>query len=230
VFDDRTSYLAIIYSAAMRPWFVLLAACGGPAGTPDADAPAGDGRVHVDDGTPVRQPCTSSFGSALSGAGTYGRLDGFLVAIVPPGGGACNADSTHVHLQIRMSGAIYDVAVDVSNAMTGQDDVHSKIIDHDITVTVPWAEGWHTGLAVNYSTLGVHTADLPLVTKAALVTQITDSLATANHISVYAITYGSDGVHLVHRNGGGGSDGLIVTEPLSTPSHLRLLSFSDQVF
>src|SRR5258706_669036 len=112
----------------MRMWLVLIAACGGPAAT--SDAPATDTSVHVDDGTPTRLACTSTFGTALTASPTYGRLDGFLVAIVPPGNGsACNADSTHVHLQVRMTGAVYDVAVDVSNGQTGIDDVHSATFD-----------------------------------------------------------------------------------------------------
>jgi hypothetical protein len=48
-----------------------------------------------------------------------------------------------------------------------------------------------------------------LQTKANLVTTLMTDLATANHISVCATTYGADGTHLVHRNGGG-HDGAIV--------------------
>src|SRR5262245_28138772 len=82
--------------------------------TPDAaaaDAPGGDAAVDTEDGAPVRQPCTDSFGSALTAE--YGRLDGILVAIVRPGSGPCNADSGHVHLQVRVDSAVYDVAINV---------------------------------------------------------------------------------------------------------------------
>jgi hypothetical protein len=54
-------------------------------------------------------------------------------------------------------------------------------------------------------------------------------LANANHISIYGTGYGPDGAHLIHRNGGG-HDGLLITQPLSTPSHARLFSFSSQAF
>lgn len=210
-----------------------LAACGGGGGGtidgpgpddgPPADSPVGP----VDDGTPTRQNCTSNFGNALTTS--FGRLDGFLVAIVPPQTGACNADRQHVHLQIKMNGDIYDVAVDVT-AASGPDDVHTLTMDH-APLGAPWSEGWHTGVSLDYTQapLDVHSTDLPLKTKAEMTDELMSDLADVNHISVFAIGYGPDGVHLVHRNGGL-HDGMIVTQPLSNPAHLRLLSFSDQTF
>lgn len=211
---------------------VVLAACGNASSTTDGstDTVPSDGRIHVDDGTPTRQPCTSTFGRSLTASPTFGRLDGYLVAIVPPGGAACNADSSHVHLQVRMNGAIYDVAIDVTDSMTNVDDVHTTTRDQALPTTgLPWSEGWHTGISVDYVALGVHSTDLALQTKSQMTTTLMSDLATANHISIYATTYGADGAHLVHRNSGG-HDGLIVTEPLSVPAHLRLLSFTGQTF
>lgn len=212
---------------------LVAAACGDPSSTTDAqpaDTVPNDGRIHVDDGTPTRQPCTSSFGTGLTASPTFGRLDGYLVAIVPPGGGGCNADSSHVHLQVRMKGAIYDVAIDVTDSMSNVDDVHTATRDMALPTTgLPWTEGWHTGISVDYVALGVHSPDLALQTKSQMTTTLMSDLATANHISIYATTYGSDGAHLVHRNSSG-HDGLIVTEPLSVPAHLRLLSFTGQTF
>jgi len=188
--------------------------------TPDAaliDAgPDNDG-----DGPPVRQPCTSAFGTALSA--TYGRLDGILVSVVPPAStSACNADGGHVHLQVRVAGEIYDVAVNVGS------DVHTTT--RDVALVEPWQEGWHTTASVDYPTsLGVTAAATPLSTQAALVNALMADLATVNHIAIYATGYGPDGVHLVHRNGSG-HDGLIVTRPLSAAAHLRLFSFTGQVF
>jgi hypothetical protein len=212
---------------------LMAAACGRSAETPDAppDTIPNDGRIHVDDGPPTRQACTSSFGSALTASPAFGRLDGYLVAIVAPSSSsACNADSTHVHLQIRMNNGIYDVAIDVTDSMSCVDDVHTTTRVQASPIDLPWAEGWHTGLLIDYPKLGVHSTDLPLLTKAEMTSTLTTDLATANHISVYATTYGSDGVHLLHRNTGGGHDGLVVTEPLSTPAHLRFLSFTGQTF
>ncbi len=205
----------------------LFAACGGGGASNDA---TGVTDADVADGTPTRQACTSQFGTALPNTPTFGRLDGYLVAIVPPSNmSSCNADDSHVHLQIKMSGSIYDIAIDVTDAATGTDDVHTTTLDQAMPGGVAWAEGWHDGLADDYVSLGVHSTDLPLDTKAEIVSALTTDLATANHLSVYATTYGSDGAHLVHRDSAG-HDGLVVTEPLSTPPHLRLFSFSDQTF
>jgi hypothetical protein len=205
---------------------VALAACGSPASSPDAH---GDGQsidaASVDDGTPTRRTCTSQFGNALTT--TFGRLDGFLVAIVPPGGGPCNADDSHVHLQIQVMNQTYDVAVDVANS-AGPDDVHTTTREMALPGAA-WSEGWHTGVSVDYIGFGIHSTDLTLETKAQLTTDIMTDLATVNHISVFATGYGPDGVHLVHREGSL-HDGLIVTQPLSPTAHLRLFSFSTQTF
>ena len=191
----------------------------------------GSGSGSSVDGTPVRQACTSNFGNALPSSGTFGRLDGYLVAIVPPGStNGCNDDSSHVHLQIKMNGAIYDIAIDATDSATRTDDVHTMTTDVPMPAGPAWAEGFHTGVTIDYpTTFGVHSSNLPLQTKAQIVSAFQTDLATVNHISIYTTTYGSDGAHLVHRNGSG-HDGAVVTEPLSPTSHVRLLSFSDQSF
>jgi hypothetical protein len=204
-----------------------LCACGSPGSSHDAAivgdvAPPGDVTLDADDGTPIRQPCTSQLGNALTSA--YGRLDGILVAIVPPGNGPCNADSDHVHLQIQMNGAIYDVAVNVGSS--NMDDVHTTT--REIALPV-WQEGWHTGVLEDYVSLGVHSTDIPLGTRTQNTADIMNELATVNHISVFGTGYGPDGAHLIHRNGQG-HDGLVVTQPLSTPAHVRLFSFTTQAF
>jgi len=214
--------------------FALVVGCSSPSSGSDVDAPPGKPidaaaidapPMHVDDGTPTRQACTSQFGTALTQA--YGRLDGFLVAIVPPMTGPCNADTSHVHLQIRANAEIYDVAVNVGDE-NGTEDVHTLTMDRDLPGGA-WAEGWHVSESVDYVAFGVHSNELTLETKATLTSDIETDLQTVNHISVYATGYGPDGVHLVHRNGSG-HDGVIATEPLSVPSHLRLFSFTSQSF
>jgi hypothetical protein len=205
----------------MRPaaLVLVLTACGSSHAVADASA---DAPVDAADGAPIRQACTNQFGSALTAV--YGRLDGILVAVVPPGGRGCNADSDHVHLQVRMNGDIYDVAVNVGS--TAQDDVHTTTRE----LTLPtWSEGWHPGVLEDYVSLGVHSTDIPLGTHTQNIADLMADLTTANHISVFGTGYGPDGSHLIHRNGGG-HDGLVVTEPLSTPAHARLFSFSSQTF
>ncbi|HEY3450374.1 MAG TPA: hypothetical protein VGK67_28730 [Myxococcales bacterium] len=205
------------------------------AGLPDASAerfdasapaPLDAGVVPVDDGAPTRVACTSHYGSALTK--THGRLDGYLVAIVPPGNGGCNVDSDHVHLQVRMDGAIYDVAVNVYSTSSGSPDVDFAEADEAL-VDGPWAEGWHSTDALDYVQFGLHAADFVATSKSALVERITEDLATANHVSVFATGYGGTGAHLVHRNGGG-RDGAIVVRPLSAAPHYLMFHFSDQTF
>ena len=182
------------------------------------------------DGTPTREACTSNFGTALPSSGTFGRLDGYLVAIVPPGStSGCNDDDAHVHLQIKMNNAIYDIAIDATNGSTGVDDVHTGTLDRAMPAGPAWAEGFHTGVSIDYPSLGIHSSSLTLGTKAQIVAAITADLATVNHISIFTTSYGQTGAHLVHRNSGS-TDGVLVTEPLSTTPHLRMFSFSDQSF
>lgn len=227
----RSSTFVLIGVLAVGGAFVV--GCGGGSSSTLDGAPgdvSSDGRLHVADGAPTRQACTSNFGQLLGAAGTYGRLDGFLVAVVPPSGmSSCNADTSHVHLQVRMNGAVYDVAVDATDGMTGTDDVHTTQIVHDMP-NLPWAEGWHAPVNSDYTTLGLHSTDLPFQTKQQVIDDLNADFTTTNHISVYMVTYtGGSGGHLVHRNGNG-RDGMIVTEPLSSPAKLRVLSFTNVVF
>jgi len=131
-------------------------------------------------------------------------------------------------LQIRMNAMIYDIAIDVTDEATMTDDVHTTTRDAALPGD-PWSEGWHTGVLADYTSFGLHSTDLALDSKADLVQTLQTDLATANHVSIYATSYGPDGAHLVHRNGSG-HDGILVTEPLSTPAHLRFFSFTDQSF
>ncbi|HWU90090.1 MAG TPA: hypothetical protein VN253_22660 [Kofleriaceae bacterium] len=186
-----------------------------PPGVP-ADAPAD---TFISDGTPTRLPCTNSFGSALSTS--YGRLDGILVAIVPPGTPGCNSDPNHVHLQVRLDGSIYDVAVNVNV------DVLTTMREVAVT-TMPWAEGWHAGFGISYPGLGVHAGDFTGSTTSQLVTDLIAELETVNHISVYGTGYNQSGAHLVHRNNG--FDGALILRPLSNPPSVRMYRFATQTF
>lgn len=225
--------------------FALLIGCRGPIAAhvdgslSDAgdshtpDGPGGDAGSSTD-GTPMRRPCTSSFGSALSA--TFGRMDGYLVAIVRPGSGSCRADLGHVHLQVEVNGGVYDVAVNVGTDATS--DVHTTTIEHAL-LGPAWSEGWHprtttATVAVDYAALGVHSNAMPLRTQTENVNALMTELATANHVSIYATGYSPDpsGAHLVHRSSSGrsGEDGMVVTQPLSSTAHARLFRFTNQTF
>jgi hypothetical protein len=186
-------------------------------GAHDAGGDAAD--AADEDGTPVRVACTSNFGNALSAA--FGRLDGYLVSIVPMGTSACNGDGSHVHLQVKVHDEVYDVAV---NDGTLYDEKDMALPDG------PWSEGWHTGIALDYvKSFGLHAGNFTSATPAAVVAKIESELATANHISVFATGYGPTGIHDVHRKGYG-EDGAIVIDPLSPTPHILTFCFSTDSF
>ena len=108
----------------------------------------------------------------------------------------------------------------------GVDDVRTATRDFTF---LPWAEGWHTGVSEDYVARAVHSTDLVAQSRTQIASTLTTELATVNHISIFAVGYGPDGAHLVHRNGSG-RDGFVVTEPLSRPAHARMFAFSDQTF
>ncbi len=199
---------------------VLVGGCRGSSPSePDATT-ATDALVPiiVDDGTPIRRPCTGNFGGGLTKS--FGRLDGILVAIVPPGSGGCNADRDHVHLQIEADGETYDVAINI-DVRTGT---------RDLVMPGPaWSDGWKTGIPVKYPMLDIHTDDLVDRTRDQLVAELMTELGTVNHISIFGIGYGPEGAHNVHRNDFN-QDGMVLTQPLSTPARARLFAFSTQTF
>ena len=191
------------------------AGAGGHGGA--AGGTGGGGDASTSDGTPTRNPCTGNFGMALTAV--HGRLDGYLVAVVPPGGShACNSDSSHVHLQVEIHGAVYDVAV------------NTDVNDAELDVPLPggaWSEGWHPDMQLDYpSNLGLHSSSFAVSNPGALVQKIEGALAGVNHIAVFATGYGPTGAHDVHRRGYH-DDGAIVINPLSPKAHILLFSFSN---
>jgi hypothetical protein len=203
-----------------------LAACGGTPASPDAstaDASGGPDAPGHADGTPMRVPCTSQLGNALTS--THGRLDGYLVAIVPSTSRSCHGDNQHVHLQVRANGQTYDVAVNV------QDPQNVDYLARDLPLPDgAWKEGWHPGAAgqLDYPSINVHAGEFTPTPQAQLESALDTELASANHISIFMTGYGPDGGHLVHRNGGG-TDGAIVIDPLG-PSRMLMFHFSTQSF
>ena len=211
-------------------WLALafLGACAGGASSSDGGGDAStDAATSTDlgDGVPIRNMCTSSFGSALNSP--YGRLDGELVALVPPGHHGCNGDSDHFHLQVRSSGSIYDIAITVTDLNGGAVDYIA--VDRPL-FGAPWAEGWHADASIDYVTLGLHAADFAPTAKATLTQDIQTELATATRVSIFASSYtDGTGAHKVHRNGGN-TDGALVIRPLAAVSRALLFHFSTQTF
>lgn len=175
------------------------------------------------DGTPERLPCSTSFGSQLNG-GSHGRLDGYLVSIVPSHSHQCHGDSGHVHLQISMNGGLYDVAVNVDQVAIG---------DVDAPLPQPWSEGWHASASLDYvQDLGIHSSNFQSMSQTPAQQHVLDELETANHVAVYATKYNNSGIHLVHRSrsSGHGLDGAVVLNPTAAKPHYLLFRFPDQSF
>jgi hypothetical protein len=213
----------------------LLVGCGGAPVSPTGDGavPGADGGTvadmtsasppNGDDGTPTRQACVSKYGTGLTAA--HGRLDGYLVSIVAPTNESkCNADNSHVHLQVLMNNAIYDVAVDTGSS---GDDIYYLAKD----MAPPggaWAEGWHTSDALNYSSLGLKSTDFTDASPTDAPGIVEMQLATTNHISVFGTGYNTNGMHLIHYESG--KDGALVLEPQAATSHVLFFRFAGDNF
>jgi hypothetical protein len=196
--------------------------CSGGGGS--GGSGGGGGGSGGSDGTPTRQQCTGSFGNGLSGK--HGRLDGYLVSIVPPGHKGCHGDSDHVHLQLLMGSAIYDVAVNV------RDNNGANVYYLAKNMTIPdgtWSQGWHTSDGLAFAGIGVHAGNFKALAPATLATTIENELAQANHLSVFGTGYNASGMHLIHYQGGQ-NDGAIVINPQASTSRLLMLHFANQSF
>jgi hypothetical protein len=186
----------------------------GAVGSPETGAPPA-----FSDGTPTRTTCSSTLGSGLSPE--HGRLDGTLVSIVPTTGARCSSDPDHLHLQVRMNGANYDIAVNLDG------------FEGEIDAPLPgigFAEGWHP-MDLDYAKdLGLHSDALTVTTPATIRAHVIDQLANANHISVFGTGYpGSDGAHLIHRKQTA-HDGALVINPLAAKAHVIAFRFATDTF
>jgi hypothetical protein len=195
-------------------------ALSGEQGVDDDRSHRDAGRSDSGDGPPTRHACTTQFGDGLRGA--YGRIDGFVVAVLAPRSGLCNADSHHVHIQVTAAGATYDVAVNTDAGFIAHRDVRLP--------GAAWSEGWHSNASLDYvRDLGLHSGDFTAENQTQTDQDVEAVLASANHISIFATPYNHSGVHLVHRQGQG-HDGAVITDPLSPTAHLLAFHFSDQRF
>jgi hypothetical protein len=195
----------------------------GPGGGDGAEAAPG-----VDDGPPTRTnactPLSQQTGTAINTF--HGRLDGYLVYVVPQGGpSSCNGDYSHVHLQVKMKGDVYDVAVDI-----GKTPGDALFYEQDMALPGgAWQEGW-SNFGLSYPQLGVHSTQFTSEDPATLGTKIQSELANVNHISVFGDAYQTNnGCHDVHYQNGS-TDGAIVIDPLSPTAHVLFFRFSTQSF
>jgi len=209
----------------IRVWWVVLAACGdhGPVtggwfpDGPRIDAPTK--AVH----------CATTFGSALTDA--FGRLDGTVLAVIPPGYQGCaQPNSTHTVVQVMVAGAAYRMVV---NVLSTSNQPHVFLGEVDEPLAGPaFGEGWHPGTQLDYvTTLGVTKAQFSEADETTAAARVYDMIELDQPISVFATSSGppqADSAHLIHRNAPN-ADGAIVLTPATSP-HYLLTAFDDQSF
>ncbi|MFO0755578.1 MAG: hypothetical protein U0359_03765 [Byssovorax sp.] len=181
-------------------------------------------------GAPVdkAKDCASTFGDALTNS--FGRLDGTVLAVVQPSNPTCaQPNGTHLVLQVLMGGAAYRMVVNVKSD-SGDPDVYYQALPHAMPAPA-WADGWHTGVGLDYANdLGVHAdASFTQHTMLELVQIVTDAISLGSKISVYATSSGGASAHLVHRNGSN-HDGAIVIDPDGASPTMLLFHFDNQSF
>ncbi|HEX3476404.1 MAG TPA: lamin tail domain-containing protein [Kofleriaceae bacterium] len=207
--------------------------CSTGGGTPDAGVPdAGGGAPDAGgggtgDGTPTRQSCTGTFGSAMTTA--FGRLDGFLVAIVNPNTTtSCRGDDNHIHLQVKVNGRIEDIAVNVEST-SGNPDVDFRTVGAALRGGA-WTEGWHPGQTLDYrNSLGVTSGSFTEETLTQLTASVDNLLASANHVSIFTTGFDATGGDLVHREGSNHDGAIVINPTTSNPTYL-LFHFTNQTF
>jgi hypothetical protein len=151
-----------------------------------------------------------------------------LAYVVPRyGTGACNGDDSHVHLQVRVNGEIYDVAVDI-----GQTPGDALLYESDLALPDgAWSEGWHGTDGLSYTQLGVHASEFTSYDPATLGQKVQLELMGVNHISIFCVGYAQgNGCHDVHYRSSNNEDGAIVIHPLSSAAHVMFFRFATDNF
>jgi hypothetical protein len=234
----------------MRPRFAslfalacLLLACGGSTG----DGTGGAGATSTtttttssttDTGTggtggaaPIDKAaaCASTFGQALPAG--FSRSDGTVLAVVKPTDTQCplpNGD--HLILQITMNGEAYRMVINIQSTI-GDPNVQYLALDHALPGPA-WAEGVHTGIALDYvNDFGVHAGDFTPHPLAELADLVTDAITLGQKVSVFAQSSGGSSAHDIHRNGAGANvDGAVVLDADGPAPKALLFHFADQTF
>lgn len=212
----------------------LLAACasappeGDDAGLPDASVDAGLDAGDVDAGTKA-DGCADTFGAAFTNA--FGRADGTVVAVVPPGWQCPLPNGDHVVIQVRIDGGVQRLVVNVQSSF-GDPNIRMRTLSAPLPAPA-YEEGWHPGVALDYPTLGVHSdGGWDALTLEDAAARIYDAVDVGAPLSVYATSSGGSyagSAHLIHRNGSQ-HDGAIVTGPTGAQPTWLLFHFADQSF
>ena len=204
----------------MRIGVLFLVACGSSHASPDATS----------DGTPAKAVnCATSFGAELTNS--FGRVDGTLLAVIPPNYQGCaQPNSTHAVVQVMVDGSAYRMVVNVLST-SNQPMVYLGETDAALAGGA-WAEGWHPGYQLDYTTtLGVTKSQFTLADEATAANRVYDMLTLGDHISVFATSGGppqADSAHDIHFYAKD-ADGAIVLNPETAP-HYLLTAFDDSNF
>jgi len=195
----------------------------------DAGTDAASSTARADASVDKSSTCVGTFGSALTNA--YGRVDGYVTAIVRPQDQQCpmpNRD--HVIVEVSMLGAVYRLVVNVQSDGRSA-DTRVRYVAYD-AAEMPgraWSEGWHTDLTLDYvKTLALTPEKFAPFEMNELSQAITDELTLGEKISVYATSSGGASAHLVHRNGG--RDGAIVVHIDAAKPRVLAFHFAEQSF
>jgi hypothetical protein len=173
--------------------------------------------------------CAAKFGSALTAG--FGRLDGTVLAIVQPKDTQCALpNNDHVIVQLKLLDAVYRVVVNVQSDRPGA-DIRVSYLEKVFKLPAPvWAEGWHTGVTLDYvKDLGAKASEFTPFALAELSAKIADAIPLDAKVSVYSDTSGGSSTHLVHRNDGT-KDGAIVLDPEGPNPKAMLFRFATQDF
>jgi hypothetical protein len=195
---------------------------------PDAPAMRDGASKDVEPEANKAATCATSFGDSLTNA--FGRLDGTVLAVVPPNDQTCAMPNmTHLVIQVTMNGAAYRMVVDVLS-----DEGDPNVSFYELNAPLAdgaWAEGWHAGVDFDYVlTLMVHSTSFTSMTQANLVAKVTSEITLGSKISFFATSMDEPtSAHLVHRNETN-QDGAIVIGPDTASPHYLLFCFSDQTF
>ncbi|MEO7095270.1 MAG: hypothetical protein ABI175_18565 [Polyangiales bacterium] len=204
----------------------LLAGCRDVPALPDA---------RVRDDAAIDAPldkagtCATLFGSSLTAA--FGRVDGTVRAVVPPGYPCPMPNGTHLVIQVTIADEVYRM---VTNVLSDSGDPRVFLYELDAPLVGPaWAEGWHPGVPLDYTSMLHVTSDLFVPhDMTTTVDLVTDRIDLDTKISVFATSSGgtnASGAHLIHRNLTN-ADGAIVIGPDTATPHWILFRFDEQTF
>lgn len=214
----------------VRPLVVGLALC--LAGGACRDTSSGkelDGAADAAvDAVDNSAGCVDTFGQDL--ANGFGRFDGTLVALVPPGSLCPWPNSTHVILEVRANEKVYRM---VAAVMSSSGVPTMALAQRDAALVGPaWSEGWHVGPEYTFDyvdNMNLHRLDFTPLMKDEMIAEIDRQVVVGGKVSVFATVEDQpDSAHLVHRNSHG-KDGAIIINADMSP-HYLMLRFDNQLF